>query len=203
MVRMLLFAHTGLTLGLAMGMDNLHYRWSLGKSGDSSSNPHPASVTNPIDYRLVLVGSMLPDIIDKPLGIYIFVETFSNGRIFAHTLLFFLVISIIGLLFHYWRHGKLGILTLSLCSGFHLVLDQMWRIPQTLLWPIYGPTFPKAELGNWLPHIINALHTESTVYIPEIMGFVLLITFGVVLFRRGSFLPFLKGGVVRWTNTTL
>ena len=41
-----------------------------------------------IDIRLLLVGSLLPDIIDKPIGQYFLVETFSNGRIFSHTLLF-------------------------------------------------------------------------------------------------------------------
>lgn len=30
---------------------------------------------------------MLPDLIDKPLGVFLFTDTFSNGRIITHALL--------------------------------------------------------------------------------------------------------------------
>jgi hypothetical protein len=36
------------------------------------------------DIRLLILGSLLPDLIDKPLGHIILPE--NNGRIFAHTL---------------------------------------------------------------------------------------------------------------------
>ncbi len=39
----------------------------------------------------MLIGSMLPDIIDKPLGGLICKETLGNGRTYAHTLLFLLL----------------------------------------------------------------------------------------------------------------
>jgi len=38
-----------------------------------------------LDYRLVLVGSMLPDIIDKPLGGLVFREALESGRTYCHT----------------------------------------------------------------------------------------------------------------------
>ncbi len=50
-----------------------------------------------IDYRFLIVGAILPDLIDKPIGQYIFVSTFSNGRIFGHTILFVLLLAMIAL----------------------------------------------------------------------------------------------------------
>src|SRR2546430_17132957 len=41
-----------------------------------------------IDYRLILVGSILPDLIDKPLAFLLSLE----GRLWAHTFLFLFAI---------------------------------------------------------------------------------------------------------------
>src|SRR6266545_7870475 len=41
-----------------------------------------------VDYRLVLFGAILPDLIDKPLGYVFGLET----RLWAHTLLFLFVV---------------------------------------------------------------------------------------------------------------
>ena len=42
-----------------------------------------------IDYRLVIIGSLLPDLIDKSVGQWLLPEIFSHAdRSFAHTLLF-------------------------------------------------------------------------------------------------------------------
>ncbi|MFP3975182.1 MAG: hypothetical protein ACLFVK_03050, partial [Dehalococcoidia bacterium] len=98
-------------MGLALGLDNLRARGrtSLEESRSRFAGPRVGAIARVIDYRIALIGSMLPDIIDKPLGIYIFTETFSNGRIYAHTLLFFLVLLLIGL-FRYIRSGGIGFL---------------------------------------------------------------------------------------------
>jgi hypothetical protein len=52
-----------------------------------------------IDYRLVLIASILPDIIDKPLGGVILKESVGNGRIYAHTFLFLLFLFGLGMFF--------------------------------------------------------------------------------------------------------
>ena len=202
---MLLFAHTGITLGLALGLDKaLPKRVPFlrrGEESEGSANPSRlAAVAGAVDYRLVLVGSMLPDIIDKPVGIYL-IPSISNGRIFCHTLLFFLVLLLVGL-YRYLRYRRTGILVLSLCSGFHLVLDQMWRSPKTLFWPLYGLAFDKYDLSYWLPGMWEALIREPTVYGPEVVGIVILVPVALELLRSGNLLRFLKSGVVKWTTTT-
>ena len=105
-VLLLLFGHIGITLAsaaLGYGLrDRLRRGITEGGSeeisptGDShSSNSKPSSKTTffgslakRMDIRFLLIGSLLPDIIDKPIGIYLFRETFSSARIFSHTLLF-------------------------------------------------------------------------------------------------------------------
>jgi len=59
---MFVLAHTGITLAAARGMEKLMARRGIRKLPEL------------LDYRLVLVGSMLPDIIDKPLGGLVFRE---------------------------------------------------------------------------------------------------------------------------------
>ena len=40
-----------------------------------------------IDYRVVLLGAIISDVIDKPIGRIFFREEFESGRLFGHTLL--------------------------------------------------------------------------------------------------------------------
>ncbi|MBA7692845.1 hypothetical protein ES703_101414 [subsurface metagenome] len=79
---MLIFGHVGITLGAAVFLNGaLTKSYSLCAGGRASGL---ASLGNRIDIRLLLLGSLLPDIIDKPIGQFFFRDTFSNGRIFCH-----------------------------------------------------------------------------------------------------------------------
>lgn len=197
---MLLFGHIGITLGLSLGIDKSHHKLRnlLSRSRDAK---HPASVakldtmTGALDYRFVIVGSLLPDIIDKPIGIYLLRDTFSNGRIFAHSLLFVLILLILGV-YRYRKYGKAGVLILSLGSGFHLVLDGMWHTPDTLLWPVSGFIFPKHDVSNWLPDIIKAVETKPVAYGPEIAGLVIIVPLVLEILRQGKLLAFIKKGSI-------
>ena len=113
---MLLFAHLGLTLAAGR----------LVRRAGPSFEPSMA---------FLALGSMLPDIIDKPLGWAIY-GTPGMGRIYAHTLLFLLVLISISILA---RSRE----TASLSGGVasHLILDSMWLRPATLFWPHWG-AFP-------------------------------------------------------------
>ncbi len=87
---MLLFGHVGIVLAsaaLGYGLRDKLRRGiteggleEISQTRDShSSNSKPSSKTslfrslaNRMDIRFLLVGSLLPDIIDKPVGIYLF-----------------------------------------------------------------------------------------------------------------------------------
>ena len=90
-----------------------------------------------MDFRFLLLGAVLPDIIDKVLGHVVLAGTLDNGRLIGHTLLFAVILMMIGLALTADRITVMG----SAC-GAHLVLDMMWYYPATLLWPAYGWSFP-------------------------------------------------------------
>ncbi len=208
---MLPFGHIGITLAsvsLGFGLrDKL--RHGLTEDGveeisptreSHSSNDHPSSKTSffrslakRMDIRFLLVGSLLPDIIDKPIGVYFFRETFSTGRIFSHTLLFLISITIIGFLIKKYS-GKTGGLALSFGALFHLILDEMWLMPKTLLWPLFGIGFEKYEIGNWLMNMLHGLLENPKLYVSEMIGFVVLILFIWELLQRRAIIRFLGKG---------
>lgn len=97
---MLIFGHIGITLGIA---------WLV-----------ESRLKIKMDYKLIIIGSLLPDIIDKPVGMIIL--PLHNGRIFGHTLLFILILLLIGL-----KYRKS--LFLSFASFLHLIEDEIWKDP--------------------------------------------------------------------------
>ena len=107
-----------------------------------------------IDYRILAVGAMLPDIVDKPLSL-IAVPGVLDGvtRNIGHTLLFSLLLLLV------WRLNsgrKLNfLLPLAIGSGLHLLFDGMFTIPSTLLSPFLGWEFIEeghsADLFTALP----------------------------------------------------
>ena len=120
---MLLFAHIGLTLGAAGLLtkafpprenedQKARHEPPPDTPKDELSPNKPLHWTKRLDWRFIIIGSMLPDIIDKPLGMFILGDTFSNGRIFAHTLLFFIIL--FSLYFNYKQivlsYGETGLL---------------------------------------------------------------------------------------------
>lgn len=212
---MLVFGHAGITLGAAallsraLGSSRLsitrketktHFLFSLRKVEITHNSPEQktsrfTSLLSHIDLRLLLIGSLLPDIVDKPIGLYFFRETFSNGRIFCHALLFLVLISLTGL--YFYRHqGKTWGLTLSFGTFAHLILDQIWYTPRTLLWPLLG-NFERIGLSNWTMNIFYALFNDPAVYIPEIAGAVILFWFMWVLLDTKQTLLFFKYGQIK------
>ncbi len=214
---MLLFGHIGITLGtavlLAKALPSSRFSKTTGNEAiesHSSSSQVAAtpsnlpsykaswlvSLGNCIDIRLLLIGSLLPDIIDKPIGRFFFQDTISNGRIISHTLLFLILIALAGL-YLYQSRGKTSLLAVSFGTFTHLIFDQMWRTPRTLFWPIYGFTFDRMDLTDWIPNILHTLMTDPQVYIPELVGTAILVWFTLALVRKQKVFYFLKCGRVQ------
>ena len=133
---MLLFGHIGVTLGIFFGLLFLI--------------PQFQTI---IDPTYLVIGSLLPDLIDKPLGIIIYSSTIANGRTIAHTLLFSFTLFLTGL-YLYDKRGDTKVLTLASCSIFHLMEDQMWASPRTLFWPFLGWQFRKNPDHTGLKYLL-------------------------------------------------
>jgi len=204
---MLILGHTGITLGAAVlltgALKTGHYRQDKeGQTSPSADNPRSdkgswlSSLGSCIDVRLLLIGALLPDIIDKPVGHFFFRETFGHGRIFSHTLLFFVLVALAGF-YLYLRHRKNWLLVIAFGTFVHLILDQMWEAPRTLFWPFYSFAFERRDLTDWIPNIFHALLTNPEVYVPELVGGLILLWLGVELVRRRKVGVFFKYGRVR------
>jgi len=208
---MLLFGHIGITAGVVKACDTLV---SVSRPDDSyepgSSSRFGIVIRKKrlrlhhlltgikgrigsIDYRIVLLGSLLPDIIDKPLWLFAASHISPSGRGYAHTLLFNLALFICGLILI--RYRKSWLLIISLCSFMHLIFDQLWNSPVVLLWPLLGQ-FPRQETAGWLPNIIQALFSYPSVYIPEIIGLVIVLLLAYRLVIRRSIISFIRGGAI-------
>ncbi|MFC1907402.1 metal-dependent hydrolase, partial [Chloroflexota bacterium] len=77
-------------------------------------------------------------------------NTLDNGRIISHTLLFLLIITLIGIYLYRVRRRN-WLIVISAGTLAHLVFDEMWRTPETLFWPLFGFAFQRLEdLTYWL-----------------------------------------------------
>jgi LexA-binding, inner membrane-associated putative hydrolase len=98
-----------------------------------------------IDYRLVAIGSLLPDIIDRVQRKVFRIQRSSPHQHFiGHTLLFHLPLLAAG---NYLlrRQGDGRLLSVSTAAMTHLLVDPVIRSPATLLWPLFGFQFPEAR----------------------------------------------------------
>jgi len=158
---MLLFGHLGITLGIFFGLGIFIPR-----------------LRTIIDPRYLAIGAILPDLIDKPVGEIILASTFSSGRIIGHTLLFSLLLFLIGLYMYESRRDIRG-LSLTAGSFLHLFEDQMGTDPQTFLWPLFGWSFPRDSRDYiGVEHILEmfeaSFHLEFLQnHVIEILGLVI------------------------------
>jgi hypothetical protein len=83
------------------------------------------------DYRMVVVGALLPDVVDAPLG----------GARIAHTLLASVaVLTLVMLGTRGRRHRRRSLLAIPIGMFAHLVADGMWARTKAFWWPFFGRT---------------------------------------------------------------
>ena len=100
---------------------------------------------------LAAIGSILPDLVDKPVGYLVYGDILGHGRLYLHTLLFLALLACAGLLA--WRLTRSRApAVLAGLVGLHQLMDLMWLAPVTWLYPFLGPfpTEAAVDLGGWL-----------------------------------------------------
>jgi inner membrane protein len=149
-----------------------------------------------MDLRWVMVGALLPDLIDKPIGSVFLNTTFHAHRLFAHTVVFPVVLFAGILLFT--RRGPLrkGLIGLVIGVLFHLLLDAVWVSPQAFLWPMFGWRFPATDPSALGPLVAEML-TDPLVWAGEAAGAAYLVWLWATRLRpAGGLRRFLQTGTI-------
>jgi len=148
-----------------------------------------------IDYRFILVGAVLPDVIDGVLTLF---YDWPAKRGIAHSLLVDVAVTVAIIVF---LRGDTRQRWFGIGVGWllHLVADGMWDAPATFFWPVAGTDFAThpREPYSWdlFAHPLSHLGTWSG----ELVGLLILAWF-VVAFRlndRARRATFLKDGYLR------
>jgi len=175
---MLLFAYAGLIFGAAAAAAGLTKQRGL-----SSVAGWPAALARYLDIRWLMIGSLLPDIIDKPLRQYILPGPLVSRGPLA---------------------GSLGGATadrpdLAGRTRPRYTLPPQPRRgmaqPARAVLAAAGNRFQPIDIEGWAGQLWQTLISDPGVSIPEIAGFIILAWFGLLLLRRrrvGEFL--IRGG---------
>jgi inner membrane protein len=208
---MFIFAHIGLTLGSAVLVSKVFLEY---RKRCENKLPVPSRVTAApseadrsyskktglkalsgfLDVRLLIIGSMLPDIVDKPIALL----PFGNGRSIAHTALVLLVVLIAGLLLAK-NLRKTWLLAIAIGMFTHFFFDSMWSSPQTALWPFDGLAFPTPAQRIGLGQISlwwSTLISNRSIDISEGIGLLIVMGFMWILVCERKLKSFLKSGKI-------
>jgi membrane-bound metal-dependent hydrolase YbcI (DUF457 family) len=124
------------------------------------------------------LGSVLPDLIDKPLGLLVFGSSIGgSGRAWSHGILLLIVVLAVGTWIWKYR-GSPVVLGAGIGIFSHQILDLMWRQPANWLYPFLGPLRGKMPLDRFF------LLLRRELYNPSEWALLALIILGAGLYLR-------------------
>ena len=149
-----------------------------------------------IDYRFILIGSVIPDVVDALLGLFIFDGP--AGRWIAHSLVVVIGVAVVIILF---TRGERRLSLFGIAVGWllHLVGDGMWQAPFTFFWPAFGFRFSETPAEPYSWDLFLNFSDHLMTWGGEIVGIAILAWFWVAfrLGEEGRFNLFLKDGYLR------
>lgn len=136
-----------------------------------------------VDVRFLLLGAILPDLIDLPIGTLILADRYSTGELWFHSLIV-PTIFITGVLVA-TRRGRRRRAWMALGVGwlFHLLLDGIWVSQEVFLWPVFGD-IPAGESPYW-PLAWERAVSDPWRWVKEALGLGYLIWLWIALGLRG------------------
>jgi membrane-bound metal-dependent hydrolase YbcI (DUF457 family) len=172
---MFVLGHIGLTMGIIIGILLLLKKTELLKE---------------LDFRLIILIALIPDIIDKLIGNVILQESLNNGRLFSHTLAFLITFSLI---FYFIIKSKWWIYSIAIIM--HQVLDRMFIEYETWFWPVFGWEFKIKYLNVW-DQWLEALISDPYIITGELGGIIVIIIviFQFKLYNKNKLENLLKTG---------
>jgi len=108
-----------------------------------------------IDYRLVALGAIIPDIVDAPFG---------GARVMHSLLASAVLLAVVMLATRQRRKARRRWLAVPIGTFIHLLVDGMWTHTNTFWWPLFG-----GSLHDRLPAVDRLW---SVVALQEVAGLV-------------------------------
>lgn len=148
-----------------------------------------------IDYRFILLGAVLPDIIDFPLS---FAFNWPGHRGPSHTLLAPILVTLLVVAI-FRGERRLSVFGLGVGWLTHLVADGMWLVPRTFLWPAYGTRFGGIPAEPYSLDLIVHPLSHLATWSGELAGAGILLWFWIAfkLADPGRRSRFLRDGLLR------
>lgn len=102
-----------------------------------------------VDVRFLLLGAVLPDLIDLPIGTFLHGDRYATGELWSHSLVLpSLYMAVVVLATRRGRHRR-ALMAVGVGWLFHLLLDGMWVDRDVFLWPLFGWEIPMGDVPYW------------------------------------------------------
>ncbi len=137
------------------------------------------------DLRWVIFFGLLADLVDKPIGLVIFKETINNGRVYFHSLLVNLVLTLLLVAFR-------KPLVYPLALWIHQLTDLMWTRPSVAFWPFTGGFgYRDLPFDQWIYSALSPYNVAT-----EVIGVVVVAAVVVRyrLYRKPILLGWIRSG---------
>ncbi len=148
-----------------------------------------------IDYRFVLLGAILPDLVD---GVLMLFFAWPAGRGISHSILAptFVCVAIVGA---FKAERRLAVFGIGVGWFVHLALDGMWQAPRTFLWPFFGTGFASTPREPYSLDLFADPLAHVLTWAGELVGIAALTWFWIAFEfgRDDRFRRFLDDGHLR------
>ena len=149
-----------------------------------------------IDYRFILLGSVLPDLMDGALSLFFFEG--NSGRWIAHSILAVVVVTVL-IVVGFRGERRVSVFGVGVGWLLHLVGDGMWQAPLTFLWPAFGTDFSATPREPYSWDLLSDPLSHSLTWAGELAGLAVLawfvVAFGLTDPKRRR--TFLRDGYLR------
>jgi hypothetical protein len=149
-----------------------------------------------IDYRFVLAGAVIPDVIDGLLALFVYEGPAGRGA--AHSLLVVIAVAVVVIL-GFEGGRRLAVFGIPVGWLLHLVGDGMWNAPRTFLWPAFGTGFARSPQEPYSWDLLTDPLSHLGTWGAELAGLLLLAWFWVAfgLGHGDRLRQFLRDGYLR------
>ena len=122
-----------------------------------------------VDVRFLLLGALIPDLVDMPLGTLVFADRFSSSELWGHSLV--AASAYMGIVLVATRRGRRrrAWMALGVAWLFHLLLDAMWLNEEVFVWPFLGWELPSGTAPFW-PEAWQRATSDPWRWVQEAVG---------------------------------